>query len=178
MASKLMVFEDVNKDAKRKEEPNLPPLQGATQGKVVTRFPPEPNGYPHIGHAKAAIIDEEYARMYDGKLILRFDDTNPLKEKREYYDAIAWGLEWLGIKPDKVKNTSDDILLLHVYGKQLVESGGAYVCTCIQDKIHDFRAKGLECECRQDLATAVVRLGKMFGSSYEQNEAIIRFKGN
>jgi glutamyl-tRNA synthetase len=156
----------------------MPPLEGAVQGKVVTRFPPEPNGYPHIGHAKAAIIDEEYAHMYGGRLILRFDDTNPLKEKLEYYDAIAWGLEWLGIKPDAVKNTSDDIDLLHSYGRKLIELDGAYVCTCSQDKIHDLRAKGLPCECRRDHATALERVGKMFDGSYDRNEAIVRFKGD
>jgi len=160
------------------EQLQLPPLEGAVHGKVVTRFPPEPNGYPHIGHAKAAIIDEEYARMYGGKLILRFDDTNPLKEKLEYYDAIREGLEWLGVKPDIVKNTSDDIELLHNYGRKLVELDGAYVCTCSQDKIHDLRAKGLPCECRRDTATALERIGRMFDGSYEQNHAIIRFKGD
>lgn len=156
----------------------LPPLEGAVEGKVVTRFPPEPNGYPHIGHAKAAIIDEEYARMYGGKLILRFDDTNPLKEKLEYYDAIAKGLEWLGVRPDIVKNTSDDIELLQSYGRKLIELGGAYVCTCSQDRIHDLRAKGLPCQCRRDHATALERVSKMFGGSYAQNEAIVRFKGD
>ncbi|HKZ62227.1 MAG TPA: glutamate--tRNA ligase family protein, partial [Nitrososphaera sp.] len=156
----------------------LPPLEGAVHGKVVTRFPPEPNGYPHIGHAKAAIIDEEYARMYGGKLILRFDDTNPLKEKLEYYDAIAEGLQWLGVKPDIVKNTSDDIELLQSYGRKLIELDRAYVCTCSQDKIHDLRAKGLPCECRRDHATALERVGKMFGGSYSQSEAIVRFKGD
>ncbi|MEO9295367.1 MAG: glutamate--tRNA ligase [Nitrososphaera sp.] len=158
--------------------PQLPPLEGAVMGEVVTRFPPEPNGYPHIGHAKAAIIDEEYARMYGGKLILRFDDTNPLKEKLEYYDAIQEGLEWLGVKPDIVKNTSDDIGLLHDYGKRLVAMGGAYVCTCSPDTIHDLRGKGLPCECRRDPATALERIGQMFDGSYGQNEAIIRFKGD
>jgi glutamyl-tRNA synthetase len=158
--------------------PRLPPLENAVMGNVVTRFPPEPNGYPHIGHAKAAIIDEEYARMYNGRLILRFDDTNPLKEKLEYYDAIAEGLEWLGVKPDIVKNTSDDMAKIHELGKKLVQSGGAYVCTCSQDRIHDLRGKGLECECRQDHSLALDRLASMFSGSYGPNDAIIRFKGD
>lgn len=158
-------------------EPRLPPLEGAEQGKVVTRFPPEPNGYPHIGHAKAAIIDEEYAKMYGGRLILRFDDTNPLKEKLEYYDAIREGLDWLGVKPDVVKNTSDDIELLHSYGRKLLELGGAYVCTCSQEKIHDLRAKGIPCECRADSTIGHERINNFFGGGYEQNEAIVRFKG-
>ena len=65
--------------------------------------------------------------MYNGKLILRFDDTNPLNEKEEYYDAILEGLEWLRVRPDIVKNTSDDILKLHELGKKLVQLDGAYV---------------------------------------------------
>ncbi len=179
MASKLMVFENVNKAAKRKEEPNLPPLQGATMGRVVTRFPPEPNGYPHIGHAKAAIIDQEYARMYDGKLILRFDDTNPLNEQLEYYDAISEGLEWLGIKPDLVKNTSDDIELLQSYGREIVMNGDAYVCTCRPDEIHSMRADGVNCPCRSlHSSERMTRLEKFFDGSFEQNEAIVRFRGN
>ncbi len=157
---------------------HLPPLEYAEVGNVVTRFPPEPNGYPHIGHAKAAIIDEEYARMYNGKLILRFDDTNPLNEKLEYYDAINEGLEWLGIKPDTVKNTSDDIQLLHDYGKKLILNDSAYVCTCKPETIHTLRAKGISCECRKDPNISLDRSKKMFSNSFAQNEAIIRFKGN
>jgi glutamyl-tRNA synthetase len=145
---------------------------------VITRFPPEPSGYPHIGHAKAAIIDEEYARMYNGKLILRFDDTNPLNEKLEYYEAISEGLEWLGIKPDIVKNSSDDIRMLHEYGKKLIFAGGGYVCICDQKTIHDLRAKGLPCDCRKDSSLALDRLKKMFDGSFEQNDAVIRFKGD
>ena len=156
----------------------LPPLQGATMGNVVTRFPPEPNGYPHLGHAKAAIIDEEYARLYKGKLILRFDDTNPVNEKLEYYEAINEGLEWLGVKPNVTKNTSDDIQLLYEYGKKLIMADGAYVCTCPQKMIHDLRAKGLPCECRKDPAVAIERFRKVLDGSFNQNDAIIRFKGD
>jgi glutamyl-tRNA synthetase len=158
--------------------PHLPPLINAKMGEVVTRFPPEPNGYPHIGHAKAAIIDQEYALMYEGKLILRFDDTNPLNEKIEYYSAISEGLEWLGIKPNIVKNTSDDLTLLYEYGKRLILQNDAYVCTCSQTIIHDLRSKGLDCECRTDSSAAIERSKKMFDGSFDQQDAIIRFKGD
>ena len=158
----------------------LPELQMTGNG-VVTRFPPEPNGYPHIGHAKAVIIDDEYARMYNGKLILRFDDTNPMNEKLEYYEAIKNDLEWLGIKPDIIKNTSDDILILHEYGKKLTGTGDAYVCTCDSNKIHKLRMQQLECSCRVNIDNSInnlERLDKFFDGTYHQNEAIIRFRGN
>jgi len=91
------------KEKVKEEREGLPPLEGAEQGKVITRFTPAPNGYPHIGHAKAAIISEEYAKMYDGKLVLRFDDTNPEDTRLEYWAAIKVGLDWLGIKFDEKK---------------------------------------------------------------------------
>jgi glutamyl-tRNA synthetase len=158
----------------------LPKLQ-MTDTEVVTRFPPEPNGYPHIGHAKAVIIDEEYARMYNGKLILRFDDTNPMNEKLEYYEAIKNDLEWLGVKPDIIKNTSDDIHIIHEYGKKLTRNGDAYVCTCDINKIHKLRMQQLECLCRLNIENSdsnLERLDKIFDGTYHQNEAIIRFRGN
>lgn len=160
-----------------KNEYILPPLINAKIGKVVTRFPPEPNGYPHIGHAKAAVIDEEYAKMYSGKLILRFDDTNPLNEKIEYYDAILDGLSWLNIKPDMIKNTSDDINLLHNFGRKLINKGGAYICVCDQNTIHDLRSKGLPCQCRIHSDKILENSDKIFNGYYHKNEAIIRFKG-
>jgi glutamyl-tRNA synthetase len=178
MAAELISVRQEEQLTKQKEVLRLPPLRGAIIGEVVTRFPPEPNGYPHIGHAKAAIIDQEYARMYKGKLILRFDDTNPLNERLEYYDAIKAGLEWLGIEPDIVKNTSDDIELLHTYGKRMVTNGAAYVCTCTSEEIHSMRARGVPCECRTNSHGLLKNLEKFYNGSFEQNEAIIRFKGD
>lgn len=165
-------------DTKDKKEFNLPRLNNAIEGFVVTRFPPEPNGYPHIGHAKAAIIDEEYARHYKGKFILRFDDTNPLNEKIEYYDAILEGIKWLKINPDIIKNTSDDINLLHKYGKEIIMSDRAYICTCRPDTIHKLRANGIQCECRNDLSITLENMDKIFGGYFHTNDAIIRFKGD
>lgn len=166
------------RDSKDKKEFNLPTLNNAIEGFVVTRFPPEPNGYPHIGHAKAAIIDEEYARHYKGKFILRFDDTNPLNEKIEYYDAILEGIKWLKINPDIIKNTSDDINLLHKYGKEIIKSDGAYICTCRQETIHKLRANGIQCKCRKDLSITLENMEKIFDGYFHTNDAIIRFKGD
>ncbi|MGD1834365.1 MAG: glutamate--tRNA ligase, partial [Nitrososphaeraceae archaeon] len=168
---------DLEKKSTKKEY-ELHPLVNAIEGGVVTRFPPEPNGYPHIGHAKAAIIDEEYAKMYHGKFILRFDDTNPLNEKIEYYDAITEGLDWLNIKPNLVKNTSDDIETLHRLGAKLIEHNSAYVCFCDQNTINESRKEGLKCKCRTNENKIIENKDKFFNEEYNQNEAIVRFRGD
>jgi glutamyl-tRNA synthetase len=162
----------------KQERTGLPPLEGAENGKVITRFPPEPNGYPHIGHAKAAIIDEEYAKMYGGKLILRFDDTNPENERLEYYAAIKVGLDWLGIKYDRLKNTSDDVEFIYSKAEEFLEAGYAYVCTCEKETISKNRREMLPCKCRSgDTAQNMKRWNDMF-KKYKPGEAIVRFRGD
>ncbi len=162
----------------KQDRTGLPPLDGAEHGKVVTRFPPEPNGYPHIGHAKAAIIDEEYAKMYGGKLVFRFDDTNPENERLEYYAAIKVGLDWLGVKYDQIKNTSDDIELIYKKAEEFIQSEYAYVCTCNKETISKNRREMIACKCRAgNLAQNMKRWKDMFGK-YKQGEAIVRYRGD
>ena len=173
-------FPDLLAEKPKKQEgrDGLPPLEGAEQGKVITRFPPEPNGYPHVGHAKAAIIDEEYAKMYGGKLILRFDDTNPEAERLEYYAAIKVGLDWLEVKYDRVKNTSDDIDLLYKKCQEMLDGNHAYVCTCKQETISANRREMKSCKCSMgEQEQNLERWEKMF-SKFKQGDAIVRFRGD
>jgi glutamyl-tRNA synthetase len=160
------------------EREGLPPLEDAVHGKVVTRFTPEPNGYPHIGHAKAAIINEEYAKMYDGKYILRFDDTNPVNERLEFYAAIKVGLEWLGIKYDKQENTSDALEIIYEKGKEIISLNKAYVCTCKRDVISKNRREMKACKCSQlEVNQNEDRWTKLF-EGYSAGQAVVRFRGD
>ncbi|MCL4404952.1 glutamate--tRNA ligase family protein, partial [Candidatus Marsarchaeota archaeon] len=84
-------------------------LEGAVEGDFATRFPPEPNGYLHVGHAKPLFLEDAFRDIYKGKLFLYFDDTNPKKESQEYVDAIKKDLEWLGVSFDKEYYASDNI---------------------------------------------------------------------
>ncbi|QLH10378.1 glutamate--tRNA ligase [Nitrosarchaeum sp. AC2] len=163
---------------KTEEREGLPPLKNAEHGKVITRFPPEPNGYPHIGHAKAAIINAEYAKMYGGKFILRMDDTNPEAERMEYHAAIKVGLDWLGIKFDVIKNTSDDMEIFYEKGMELINSGKAYVCTCKREDISENRRERIACKCsRGDIKQSNKGWEKMFGK-FKPGDAIVRFRGD
>jgi glutamyl-tRNA synthetase len=135
---------------KKERDFSLPDLPYAEKGKVVTRFPPEPNGYLHIGHAKAAIIDVEYARMYDGKFILRFDDTNPENAHLEFYDAQKEDLHWLGIEWDSEYNTSDHLTTHYKFAEQLIKQNDAYLCSCSSEIIRENRFHAKTCECREE----------------------------
>ncbi len=156
----------------------LPKLRDAEQGKVVTRFPPEPNGYPHIGHAKAAIINSEYAKMYGGKFILRMDDTNPEVERMEYHAAIKVGLEWLGIEFDTIKNTSYDMELFYEKCIELINSEKAYVCTCKREDISKNRRERKACKCSMEGIDKNNKNWEKMKGKFKPGDAVVRFRGN
>jgi len=105
----------------------MSPLQGATVGNVVTRFPPEPSGYLHIGHAKAVLMNDYYAKRYKGRIILRFDDTNPSKEKEEFQSSILADFRMLGVRADVVTFTSDYFEVIKQYVIKMINNGLAFM---------------------------------------------------
>ena len=109
------------------------------QGRVQTRFPPEPNGYLHIGHAKAICLDFGLADEFHGRTNLRFDDTNPEKEETEYVDAIMNDVKWLGFHWDGLFYASDYFDQLHEWAVQLIKAGKAYVDDLSADQIREHR---------------------------------------
>jgi len=106
---------------------------------VHTRFPPEPNGYLHIGHAKAITVNFGFARSYGGVCNLRFDDTNPAKEEERYFTSIKEMVSWLGFQPHKITHSSDDFDQLYELGEELIRRGKGYVCHCSGEEINKGR---------------------------------------
>ncbi|KAI9829660.1 MAG: hypothetical protein M1819_006031 [Sarea resinae] len=139
-------------NAQAKEKKNAEGKKGAsfeiglpdTEKGVVTRFPPEPSGYLHIGHAKAALLNDYFAHeRYQGKLILRFDDTNPSKEKEEFQDAIVEDLAMMGIHADVTTYTSDYFEQLYQYCIQMIKDGNAYADDTDQMTMREERGEGI-----------------------------------
>ncbi len=108
-------------------------------GRVQTRFPPEPNGYLHIGHAKSMYLNFGLAAEFGGKTNLRFDDTNPEKEEQEYVDSILKDVRWLGWEWDGLHYASDYFDQLYAWAVQLIKSGNAYVCDLSAEEIREYR---------------------------------------
>ncbi len=115
-------------------------LESGKHSSVVTRFPPEPNGYLHIGHAKSICLNFGLARDYQGRCHLRFDDTNPVKEDVEYVDSILADVRWLGFDWDKhLYYASDYFDQLYEYAEYLIKEGKAFVCDLTTDELREYR---------------------------------------
>ncbi len=171
-------FEEAEKEkAEKTAGPNIH-IDGAEKGKVVTRAPPEPGGYIQIGNAKQALLSDEVAKMYDGKVNLYFDDTNPEKCKQEFVDGIRKDYAWLGIKFAKEYYASDHIEKVYDAGRKLLKQGDAYVCTCSDETVKAGRESKIECEHRQQSQKQNVGMFEdMLKGKYDEGGAIVRLMG-
>ncbi len=171
-----------------KKERIWPELENADKyDKIVTRVAPEPNGYPTLGHAKGLLVPFIYARIYNGVFQLRFEDTNPRVERREYYDAIreefavlleAAEIE-LGLTPGKWDVEiieSNDFPIMYRLAEKLINDNNAYVCTCPTTDIRKNRRLGIECPCRRRSTEENMELWEKMHSELREGEACLRLK--
>lgn len=148
-----------------------------TGGKIITRFPPEPNGYLHVGHSKAMFLDFGYANKMNGDCILRFDDTNPSVEKTEYIEAINEMVKWMGHKPAKTTYSSDYFFQLYNLAKDLIRRGKAFVCHQTGEEIARDRKEGIDSPYRNRSVKENLKLfDNMRKGMYAEGEAILRMK--
>ena len=117
-------------------------LNEGKYAKLVTRFPPEPNGYLHIGHARSIVLNFGLAQDYGGECNLRFDDTNPETEKEEYARAIEEDVRWLGFRPTRVLYASDYFETMYQCALVLIQEGKAYVDDLPDEEMSELRAQG------------------------------------
>ncbi len=166
---------------------------------IRTRFPPEPNGFLHIGHAKAIAVDFGFAKYHQGACYLRYDDTNPEKEEEKYFTAILDIVRWLGFEPWKITYSSDNFDKLYELAEQLIKKDGAYVCHCsskfiflvsqktanqfIGEEINmqrggpDNRGKRYACAHRtRPIEESMTEFRAMRDGKYQAGEAFLRMK--
>ena len=125
----------------------LPGLEEAENG-VVMRFAPNPSGPLHIGHARAAALNDAYVKMYGGRYILRIEDTDPKRVDPDAYETVAEDIRWLGLGITETVYQSDRLPLYYDLCRQLIERGGAYVCTCDNERFKELKMAKTACSCR------------------------------
>ncbi|KAK9322152.1 tRNA synthetases class I, catalytic domain-containing protein [Lipomyces orientalis] len=154
----------------------------ATGGIVVTRFPPEPNGYLHIGHSKAIAVNFGYAKYHNGICYLRYDDTNPEAEEERYFTAILEIVKWLGFQPYKITYSSDHFQRLYDLGEELIRRDKGYVCFCTPEEVHANRGGdngGARIPCKhrsKPTQQSLEEFRAMRDGKYNPGEATLRMK--
>ncbi|KAG6821559.1 hypothetical protein H0H93_000068 [Arthromyces matolae] len=152
-----------------------------TGGNVWTRFPPEPNGFLHIGHSKAIFVNFGYAAHHNGKCYLRYDDTNPEKEEAIYFESILEMVRWLGFEPWKITYSSDYFDQLYDLAVELIKRDKAYVCHCTQEEIKvdrgEKRGQPRPCVHRnRPISESLIEFEAMKNGKYRPKEANLRMK--
>jgi len=173
-------FEKQGYELKPKEkEEKLPMLEWAEKEKVVTRFAPNPNAPFHLGNARTALLSKEYAVRYNGKFILRFDDTDPKVKKPidNAEEVFREDLEWLGCTPDETLFASDRLEIYYDYMRKAIEKNAAYVCDCPVEEWRKKIRKKSGCKCR-DLKPKeqLARFEKMVSNETKEGQAVLRIK--
>ncbi len=176
----LKEYPELLEEKKKEERKGLPPLKNAIEGKVRTRFAPNPSGYLHIGHARAIILNYEYAKMYKGKFILRIEDTDPKVKKPDpnVYESIREDVEWLiNDKVDEFYIQSERLDIYYKYIKELIEKGFAYVDLSPKEIISKYRAEGIPTEYRlKEPEWHLEQFERMLNGYYDEEKAVIRIK--
>ncbi|RJQ15685.1 glutamate--tRNA ligase [Candidatus Woesearchaeota archaeon] len=162
-------------EVKEKKERDMFAFLNVT-GSIKTGFPPGPEKYPHIGHAKALILNYELAKKYNGKFVLRFEDTNPELVRKEFYDIMLENFKWLDVKWDKLDYASDHMQVFYDFAKKLLTEGKAYVCFCSKEIISEGRAKGTPCVCRNTAPEENLANFEKMMTSLTEGAAIVRLK--
>jgi glutamyl-tRNA synthetase len=154
----------------------LPPLEEAGSG-VVMRFAPNPSGPLHLGHARAAVLNDAYVRKYGGKYILRIEDTDPKRVDPEAYRMVVEDIEWLGLTIHEVVYQSDRFDLYYRYGKELIGRGGAYVCTCENEQFRELKMARQACPCRGlTIEENLALFERMLAGEFTEGEASVRVR--
>ena len=167
-------------EKKTEETKQLPPLMNTKKyDKVVTRFSPNPDFVLHLGSARAILLSYDYAKMYNGSFLLRFEDTDSKtkKPKIEFYDAVREDLDWLGCKWDGEFIQSDRLQIYYEYAEKLIKAGNAYVCTCEREVFQGKSRAGKSCRCRiLGPQENTVLWRQMVDGKYYEGEAVVRVK--
>ena len=164
---------------KKERREGLPELNNITNHKIVLRFAPNPNGPLSFGHARGITINGEYAKKYDGELILRFDDTDTSKNLHlEAYQTIEQEAEWiLGFKPHRIVTASDRIEQYYEYAEKMLSENFGYVCQCSADDFREYRISKTNCPCRSNSINENLDLwNNMLGGKFNPGDAVVRVR--